>query len=125
MVFLFSLSAYAKHPISAVCDKIYGTRIKVHGSEVSIDNDRISSKISFVFDYENELILDNQGSEYVMFAKKDMITGYFSLKKNDMFITFFPKENRVLISKHSYLKPLDFKIDISSWTMQGECKFEY
>lgn len=88
---LISINAYAKYPISAVCDKLYGTGIQIYNNKVSINDEKISSKMSFVFNYEKGLILDNQGSEYIMFPKKESISGYFPLKTADFLITFFLK----------------------------------
>ena len=125
--FLFLFPSHANAEVtSAICDGLKGKGIYVNKGKVTYEeNEKISSKITFMFIYSDNKIVDNTGNEYVMLKEDGTITGILHSRLTDNLITFYPNDNIVILSKHSYWKGLSTgHLDISAWTVQGKCEFK-
>lgn len=121
--------AMAKQPVSATCNDFRGSSVWLKEGDISVVDDRISKKLTFVFDFVGKKMLDNEGVEYALYAVNNHILAFAPLPLSEQMVTFYPGQNAAFISKHTYWNPeqvgMDFDMAISGWTMVGKCNFEY
>lgn len=121
--------AMAKQLVSATCNDFRGSSVWLKEGDISVVDDRLSKKLTFVFDFVGKKMLDNEGVEYVLYTMNDRIVAFASLLLAEQMVTFYPEQKVAFISKHTYWNPglvgMDFDTAISGWTMAGKCQFEY
>lgn len=133
LLFIFALwlsfiePVNAEVPYMAVCSEMTGKRLEVKKNEQTFTNDRVPYKAIYVFNYKDSVILDNYDGKYTMLSSSssESIVGIWHALFGDALVTFYPKDNKFVMSKHSYPGALGVMEDvaISAWTMVGDCEF--
>lgn len=124
---IWANTAMADMPKSAICSPMKGMRLEVSKQESEFKDDRVSNKIGYQFLYDDSLISDSLGFRYTMLSTAGSVVGILHKRLGDTLVTFYPKENKIVMSRHSYDAGLGgfYDWDISAWIMVGDCEFRY
>lgn len=133
LLFIFALwlsfiePVNAEVPYMAVCSEMTGKRLEIKENKQNFTDDRVPYTATYVFNYKDSIILDNYDGKYTMLSSlpSENIVGIWHAPLGDALVTFYPKENKFVMSKHSYPGALGVMegVDISAWTMVGDCEF--
>ena len=121
-LFIFSVDSSAQNlPVSVECSDFKGKTGEMIKDNIKWGDDQISGSVVYVFSYKDGKIFDTQGGDYAMVINGDNITGVSVYPASSNLVSFFPKENTVMMSKHSNF----FDVRLSGWTMVSKCRFSY
>lgn len=119
--------AYAEMPKYAVCQGFSGQMAEINKGKVQFSDDKILSEIRYTFLYDKQKIVDDIGNEYILFVKDHGLVGVAFWDLADSIITFYPRDEIAIMSKHSDFKSFSTQINMeyTAWTMVGRCAYQF
>ena len=124
-ILLISSNVNAEMPKYISCHNPKGQRVEIVNDKKKWMNDQISGDVVYIF--ANEEFTDIDGNKYAVIPKTNGFTAIMGNNLVQMMITFFPKDNIAIMSRHSNFKDLipNDKLHYSSNNFVMNCNFTY